>query len=106
MRYCASCHGPTAKGDGLLAEAMKKEVPDLRKIAARRNGTFPRSEITNIIDGRAAIQEHGSRTMPVWGTRLYEEAPYQRPHRKEVHAESQILQIVTYLKSIQVTKAD
>jgi mono/diheme cytochrome c family protein len=67
VRFCASCHGVTGKGDGSVAGSFKVEVPDLTLIARRAKGVYPRDRIEKIIDGRHIIGAHGSRTMPVWG---------------------------------------
>ena len=67
MRYCAACHGAGGLGDGPVASAIFKEVPDLTRIAERRDGNFPRQIIKNAIDGRWRIDAHGTQTMPVWG---------------------------------------
>ena len=67
QRYCAACHGAGGLGDGPVASAIFKKVPDLTRIAERRNGKFPRQMIANAIDGRWQIDAHGTRIMPVWG---------------------------------------
>ena len=67
QRYCAACHGAGGLGDGPVASAIFKKVPDLTRIAERRNGKFPRQMIANAIDGRWQIDAHGTRMMPVWG---------------------------------------
>ena len=67
VRFCASCHGVTGRGDGPVAGAFKVEVPDLTLIARRAKGAYPRDRIERIIDGRHIFAAHGSRTMPVWG---------------------------------------
>ncbi len=67
QRYCAACHGAGGLGDGPVASAIFKKVPDLTRIAVRRNGKFPRQMIANAIDGRWQIDAHGTRMMPVWG---------------------------------------
>lgn len=67
MRYCAACHGDGGRGDGPVASAIAKPVPDLTRIAARRDGKFPRQIIKNAIDGRWQIDAHGTQQMPVWG---------------------------------------
>ncbi len=70
VRFCASCHGVSGRGDGPVAGAFKVEVPDLTLIARRAGGSYPRDRIAQIIDGRFVIGAHGSRTMPVWGEDL------------------------------------
>jgi mono/diheme cytochrome c family protein len=67
QRYCSACHGAGGRGDGPVAGAIFKKVPDLTRIAERRNGKFPRQMIANAIDGRWEIDAHGTRMMPVWG---------------------------------------
>ncbi|MEQ8895499.1 MAG: c-type cytochrome [Roseovarius sp.] len=48
---CAACHGPTAKGNGPLSTGLGTPAADLTRIAARRNGVWPRLEIMSIVDG-------------------------------------------------------
>jgi mono/diheme cytochrome c family protein len=67
LRFCASCHGATGRGDGPVAASFSVEVPDLTLIARRAKGVYPRDNIVRIIDGRHIIGAHGARTMPVWG---------------------------------------
>lgn len=67
VRFCASCHGVTGRGDGPVAASFKVEVPDLTLIARRARDVYPRERIERIIDGRHIVGAHGSRTMPVWG---------------------------------------
>ena len=66
-RFCAACHGAGGKGDGPVASAIAKPLPDLTRIAARNNGKFPRQITKNAIDGRWQIDAHGTQQMPVWG---------------------------------------
>lgn len=67
VRFCASCHGVTGRGDGPVAGSFKVETPDLTLIARRAKGAYPRDRVEKVIDGRYIIAAHGSRTMPVWG---------------------------------------
>lgn len=67
QRFCASCHGKTAEGDGPVATTFRMNVPDLTRIASRRGGEFPRDLIRRVIDGTDVKAPHGSREMPVWG---------------------------------------
>ena len=67
VRFCASCHGASGRGDGPVASSFKVEVPDLTLIARRARGVYPREQVERIIDGRHIIAAHGSREMPVWG---------------------------------------
>ena len=72
-RYCASCHGPGARGDGPVASSLRKYVPDLTRITARSGGRFPAQEVRDMIDGRSPVLSHGPREMPVWGREFWVE---------------------------------
>jgi mono/diheme cytochrome c family protein len=65
--YCATCHGPTAKGDGPLADHLRFRPPDLTLFAKRNGGKFAADKVERIIDGRAPVKGHGGSDMPVWG---------------------------------------
>ena len=67
-RNCAACHGASAEGDGPVASVMTLAVPNLRGLAERNNGVFPRAAVREYIDGRRSANAHGDRYMPVWGT--------------------------------------
>jgi len=68
VAYCASCHGMAGRGDGPVGPALKKKIPDLATLAARRGGKFPGAELEKMIMGETASQAaHGNREMPVWG---------------------------------------
>lgn len=66
-RYCGSCHGPEARGDGPTAADLRVPPPDLTTLAARSGGTFPFDAVAQAIDGRKSTRGHGSPDMPVWG---------------------------------------
>ena len=98
-RYCSSCHGLTGRGDGPTAAALRTRPADLTAIAKRRNGAFPTGEIAKFIDGRFEYPAHGSREMPVWGTRFGSDVPDSETG--ESIARGNIASLVEYLKSIQ-----
>ena len=64
--YCASCHGPDAKGNGPAAVALKNAPPDLTRLAAKNQGVYPEFEVTRAIEANDAAA-HGSQEMPIWG---------------------------------------
>ena len=64
---CASCHGLSGKGDGPLARALVSQPSDLTTLTKRNGGVFPAQRVHEIIDGRAEVEAHGPREMPVWG---------------------------------------
>jgi len=99
QRFCASCHGESARGDGPVAQGLATVVPDLTAIE-RRYGEFPAARVRESIDGRGiVITAHGPRAMPVWGYEFWVE------EGADIVAEDQaretIDRLVDYLRSIQ-----
>jgi hypothetical protein len=78
---------------------FKVEVPDLRLIARRHGGKYPRQQVERIIDGRHVIGAHGTRTMPVWGEDFALNAVGDE-HANDL-ALAQIRKLVDYLEAIQ-----
>jgi mono/diheme cytochrome c family protein len=64
--YCATCHGATGRGNGPLADQLRRMPPDLTQFTRRNGGTFPGERVHRIVDGRD-VPSHGDREMPVWG---------------------------------------
>jgi mono/diheme cytochrome c family protein len=98
--YCASCHGTTGRGDGPVAEELRKTPPDLTRYAARNGGVFPSEHLRLVIDGRE-VAAHGTRDMPVWGDAFRQTA--EGLSADEVKA--RIDAIVRFLEGIQARTA-
>ena len=98
QQYCAVCHGVFADGQGLVVPILKKAPTNLRQLGARYGTPLPRQKLIPLIDGSEPILSHGSREMPIWGTRLYEGMPNPMP---EFRQRGSILTILDYLDSIQ-----
>jgi len=96
-RFCASCHGVDADGDGPIAPMLKVAVPDLTRIAKRHGGKFPAEGVQQIIDGRQTRPPHGPRDMPVWGWEFQQAG--DAASRKQ--AEDLIARLVKYLSTVQ-----
>ena len=64
--FCAECHGDLGSGDGPSGVALSPPPADLRRIA-QRDGRFDPDRVAAYIDGRRDVQQHGPRSMPVWG---------------------------------------
>ena len=64
--YCASCHGPDAKGDGVIAKSLKKHPSDLTQLTKHNDGAFPSDKVYKTIDG-AKGGGHSDSDMPAWG---------------------------------------
>lgn len=97
-RYCASCHGPAARGDGQLADAMRRRPPNLTELRKRNSATYSSDLVYRIIDGRQAVRGHGGPDMPVWGDAFSRslEGSSEDAIRMRIQA------LVDYLESIQV----
>ena len=67
VRYCVSCHGPGARGDGPLAADLRVPVPDMTTLAARNKGQFPEKRVHRIIESGEVLRGHGTPDMPAWG---------------------------------------
>jgi len=67
VRYCVSCHGKEAKGDGPLAADLRVPVPDMTTLAARSGGRFPEDRVRRIIESGEVLRGHGTEDMPAWG---------------------------------------
>lgn len=106
MIACAGCHGETAKGDGPLAGLLNVHTPDLTKLKANNDGTFPFQYAIWMIDGRNLIRIHGPGDMPVWGDRFMASAAAndmagENPELRTLLVRGRILSLVDYLETIQ-----
>ena len=101
---CAPCHGADAKGDGFVGAALKVKPPDLTSLSKNNGGVFPLERIIKVIDGRDQVTAHGSRDMPIWGTRysvLAAEHYFDVPYDQEKYVRARILALTDYLNRIQ-----
>lgn len=99
VRYCASCHGRLGEGDGPVAAAILVSVPDLRTLAVRSGGSFPRDSVIRFIDGRDLPEAHGDRLMPVWGETFSVDA--DDPAERADLARQRIAAIADYIAELQ-----
>ena len=67
VRYCVSCHGKDARGDGPLAADLRVKVPDMTTLSARNGGRFPEERVRRIIESGEVLRGHGTPDMPAWG---------------------------------------
>lgn len=93
MKYCTSCHGQDAKGQGPVAPNLKKQPADLTRIPLE-NGKFPHYRIEQTIGGEQMTEVHGTREMPVWGSIL-------RRKGGEGLMKLEIYNLTRYLETIQ-----
>lgn len=98
-RFCASCHGEQARGDGPVAPSLRTAPPDLTTIS-QRHGEFPVGLIRDMIDGRGVdVRAHGTREMPVWGHEFWVEEGGDVVAQRAVR--DAIAKLVDYLRSVQ-----
>lgn len=99
QRFCSSCHGENAHGDGPVAASLSVMVPDLTRLAERYGGEFPAFDVRQTIDGRSLVVAHGPRTMPVWGYEFALDAGADVDAERE--AREIVNRLVDYLAGIQ-----
>jgi mono/diheme cytochrome c family protein len=100
---CASCHGTSGKGGGVLVPFLTRSPPDLTQLARNNGGVLPMNRLYDVIDG-TDVPAHGSREMPVWG-RDYriKDAEYfmESPYNAEAHVRARILALLEYINRLQ-----
>ena len=99
--YCAVCHGTSARGDGPLADKMKRRPPDLTVLTRQNRGVFPAEQVRKIIDGREPVPGHGGPDMPVWGSAFRS----SRLGSSDESLKSVIDALVKHIESMQQTPA-
>lgn len=100
---CASCHGLSAKGDGPVANQLKKRPPDLTLLAKRNGGVFPMARLYEVIDG-TNVPAHGTRDMPIWGREYKIQAGehyVDTPYDPEAYVRARILSLLEYINRLQ-----
>lgn len=96
VRYCASCHGEDAKGDGPAAIALRPSPSDLTTLTKRYEGKFPSGYVGALLKFGRNLAAHGSGDMPVWGSRFKEINPIKDPTGQQ-HVDD----VVAYIESVQ-----
>jgi mono/diheme cytochrome c family protein len=105
-RSCASCHGASGKGDGVLAGLLIKNPPDLTQLSRSNQGVFPFQRLYQVIEGEG-LPVHGTREMPVWGREYrVEDGQYffdsPTPYDPQALVRSRILSLLEYVNRLQV----
>jgi len=96
LKYCASCHGADAKGDGPAAVALNPPPSDLTTLAKRHRNEFPSGYVGALLKFGRNLVAHGSDDMPVWGARFRDLDPIKDPTGQQ-HMDD----VVAYIESIQ-----
>jgi mono/diheme cytochrome c family protein len=97
LRYCASCHGEGAKGNGPAAIALRPPPSDLTTLTKRYEGKFPSGYVGTLVKFGRSLVAHGSDDMPVWGSRFRDIDPIKDPTGQQ-HVDD----VVAYIESLQV----
>ena len=101
LRYCATCHGIDAGGNGPMASVLLPSPSDLTGLKAGNEGVFPMMRVISRIDGRDPMVAHGS-PMPVYGEFFEGRGETIRVETGELMMTSQpIIDLVTYLEGLQ-----
>lgn len=83
-----------------MARDLTIRPSDLTQLRKKNGGEFPFWRVYGTIDGHEEIRGHGSRTMPVWGSRFQAEAEGRGPAARSLIT-GRILGLVFYLRHIQ-----
>lgn len=100
QRYCATCHGADARGQGVMSKYLRIQPPNLKLLAKNNAGKFPFWEVYRKIDGGSEVRGHGTREMPIWGDRFRADANGEGK-AAQTQAAGRILGLVFYLQYIQ-----
>lgn len=101
VRYCASCHGTDATGNGPNAADWPAVPPDLTGLAARNGGSFPFATVMTKVWG-AADGSHRA-TMPGFSAFFDDDAQvlYDIGDGAPVPTPRRLVELAEYLASIQ-----
>lgn len=96
QRYCRSCHGKNALGDGHVAKYLKVQPTNLTLLAAENGGEFPSESVLKSIDGREEMLPLHGRDMPIWGSVFQVDED-----QAEADVQKKLADLVAYLQGIQ-----
>lgn len=106
--HCAVCHGPDGKGNSAFSGLITIALPDLTRLSANNGGVFPLNRVYAIVDGREELKAHGTRYMPIWGSRYSAELteaidPFLPNREKAIEkiVNTRIVELVFYIASLQ-----
>ena len=101
--HCALCHGLTGDGDGSYNQTLRRPS-DLTLLAKANKGVFPYRRVYEVIDGRRAIEAHGTRDMPIWGTYYQAIGGEDKPtasRDQKTYVRTRIRALIAYIKHLQ-----
>jgi mono/diheme cytochrome c family protein len=99
-RYCATCHGAGAEGDGPTAELLTVRPTDLTALSSE-DGVFPTGRVVRRIDGRDPVLAHGS-PMPIFGPFFEgQDTAMKTPAGQPILTSQPVVDLVAYLMTLQ-----
>ena len=100
-KYCATCHGTEASGQGPMAGVLIIKPADLTALSRENGGEFPVARVVARIDGREPLVSHGS-PMPVYGD-FFEgnDTALKTPAGQPILTSGPIADLVAFLKTVQ-----
>ena len=102
LNSCAVCHGVDGRGDGPMADVLRKRPTNLTTLTRRNGGEFPYWRVYATIDGRGLVAEHGERDMPVWGNQfLPDDVKKYGPYGGEAVTTERIQNLAGYVMTLQ-----
>ena len=96
LKYCASCHGKDAKGDGPAAFVLRTPAPNLTTLSERHENKYPAGYVSVVLTFGKSFASHGSEDMPIWGSRFKTIDPVHDPTGQQ-----HIDDVIAYLGSLQ-----
>ena len=90
--FCKSCHGPSGRGDGAIAGALRKRPADLTQLAKKNNGIYPTEAVFKSVE-----RGHDKTDMPAW-TEVFAKA---QESSEPGDAGARIRELVKYLETLQ-----
>lgn len=100
-RYCATCHGAEARGNGPMAPVLVIQPTDLTALRTRNDGVFPTQRVVMRIDGRDPLVSHGS-PMPIYGDFFEGETiSLKTESGQPILTSPEVVDLVAYLRGLQ-----
>jgi mono/diheme cytochrome c family protein len=96
--HCAACHGSVGRGDGPVAESLRRPPADLTALARAAGGGFPEQAVREAIEA-GGVPAHGPREMRVWGV-VFRSQHVGEPFFVQ-HGDREIEALVAHLRTLQ-----
>jgi len=99
-KYCTSCHGTSAQGDGPVAASFRVSPPNLTLISERNGGVFPTDDVMAQINGYEGRHQFGG--MPEFQKDLNGPVvDYVAASGEIIKTPQALVDVAVYLESIQ-----